>query len=99
MPTVAQYPVLPSAIALNAASTMFLGVGRFMSPRWNGYTRFPLDAHDEHSADTANAVSLPSRDKCSANCTSGLLSSWIRKYEVHRRDAEIAEKRKRINHR
>src|SRR5688572_1965438 len=48
------------------ASTMFAGVGRLMSPRWNGYTRLPRAAQSAAAADTANAVSVPSRSSRSA---------------------------------
>ena len=34
MPALGQYPVLPSRMACSAASTMFGGVGKSMSPRW-----------------------------------------------------------------
>ena len=40
---------------------MFSGVGRSMSPRWNGYTVWPSALHAFASAETANAVSVPRR--------------------------------------
>src|SRR4051812_22405825 len=45
---------------------MLAGVGRLMSPRWNGYTRLPRAAQSAAAADTANAVSVPSRSSRSA---------------------------------
>jgi hypothetical protein len=68
MPAAAQYPVMPSAIALSMASTTFAGVGRFMSPRWNGNTRLPFAAHSAAASETAKAVSVPRFWRREASC-------------------------------
>src|SRR6185503_9410888 len=49
----------PSAIARFIASTTFAGVGRLMSPRWNGNTLLPFALHSAAASETAKAVSVP----------------------------------------
>ena len=66
MPALGQYPVLPARMAAQAASMTLDGVGRFMSPRWKGYTVCPSALCPAARAATAKAVSVPSRAILSA---------------------------------
>ena len=45
IPSEGQYPVKPSLMLFTVASTIFFGVGRLISPKWNGYTLFPFSDH------------------------------------------------------